>query len=70
MYRPQYPGVKLERRLITGVEDMSEIPDGSVDVLVGTMVFCQVKDIEKTFKEILRVLVPVCRTMFYFRITF
>jgi ubiquinone/menaquinone biosynthesis C-methylase UbiE len=49
----------MERRLLCGAEDMSEVETGSVDAVVGTMVFCNIGDIQKAYREIQRVLVPV-----------
>ena len=40
-------------------ENMEGIQDASVDVVIGTTVFCQVKDMKKVLSEIKRVLVPV-----------
>lgn len=40
-------------------ENMEGVENSSVDVVIGTAVFCQVKSMEKVFKEIQRVLVPV-----------
>lgn len=38
---------------------MGMIPDGSVDVVVVTLVLCSVNSIDKVLREILRVLTPV-----------
>lgn len=40
-------------------DEMGMIPDGSVDVVVVTLVLCSVNSIDKVLREILRVLTPV-----------
>ncbi len=55
----KYPSVKLDRYIIGKVEDMSEISDGSIDVVISTCVLCSVDNTEETLKEIQRVLVSV-----------
>ena len=55
----KYPSVKLDRYIIGKVEDMSEISDGSIDVVMSTCVLCSVDNTEETLKEIQRVLVSV-----------
>ena len=49
----------MERFVVGMAEDMKDIADGSIDVVVSTLVLCSVRSIEKTMKEIQRVLVPV-----------
>lgn len=39
-------------------EDMASVPDGSMDVVVITLVLCSVQRLETVLKEVLRVLVP------------
>ncbi len=38
---------------------MKDIEDGSMDIVVSTLVMCSVQSIEKSLKEIQRVLAPV-----------
>lgn len=46
-------------KFVTGTaEDMSMIPDASIDVVVSTHVLCSVNDVTASLKEILRVLTP------------
>ncbi|CAL8116783.1 unnamed protein product [Orchesella dallaii] len=54
----KFPQVELERYLITGAEDMKDIPDHSVDAVVSTLVLCSANDLQGIYKEIRRVLVP------------
>ncbi len=62
---PQFPGVQLERRLICGAEEMNEVQDESVDVVVATGVFCNIPDVQKALREIIRTLVPVSTEYMY-----
>ncbi|NXN96569.1 MET7A protein, partial [Rhinopomastus cyanomelas] len=48
--------VKLERSLVASGEDLSQIQDGSVDVVVGTLVLCSVSSCNGVLREVLRVL--------------
>jgi ubiquinone/menaquinone biosynthesis C-methylase UbiE len=54
----KFPGIKLKDFVHSGAEDLSKVPDNSVDAVVATAVLCSVKDLQKVFKEIRRVLVP------------
>ncbi|ODM96057.1 Methyltransferase-like protein 7A [Orchesella cincta] len=54
----KFPGVELERCVVTGAEYMKDIPDHSVDAVVSTLVLCSAPDLEGAYKEIQRVLVP------------
>ncbi|NXL37127.1 MET7A protein, partial [Glaucidium brasilianum] len=47
-----------ERFLVAAGEDLREVPSGSVDVVVCTLVLCSVHDVNGTLKEALRVLRP------------
>ncbi|KFV81238.1 Methyltransferase-like 7A, partial [Struthio camelus australis] len=47
-----------ERFLVAAGEDLSQVPSGSVDAVVCTLVLCSVRDINSTLKEVLRVLRP------------
>ena len=40
-------------------EDLSDISNESVDAVVSTLVLCSVKDLDKSIKEVKRVLVKV-----------
>ncbi|XP_023241474.1 methyltransferase-like protein 7A [Centruroides sculpturatus] len=53
----QFESLHLENFYCTGAEDMNEIKDESVDIVVSTFVLCSVQDMEKSLKEIKRVLV-------------
>lgn len=55
----KYPSVIVDRYIIGRAEDMSEISDGSIDVVISTCVLCSVDNTEETLKEIQRVLVSV-----------
>ena len=59
-----YPNIHLENFTIGMAENMSDIKDGSIDVVVSTMVLCSVRSIEQTLKEIQRVLKPVSKIIF------
>jgi ubiquinone/menaquinone biosynthesis C-methylase UbiE len=54
----KHPGIHLEKFVHAGAENMEEIQDSSVDVVIGTAVFCQVKNMQKVLSEVKRVLVP------------
>lgn len=53
----KYPDIKMEKFIINSAEDMKEIEDNSVDVVVSTLVLCSVTSVEKSVKEVHRVLV-------------
>ncbi|XP_023241469.1 methyltransferase-like protein 7A, partial [Centruroides sculpturatus] len=55
----QFGSLHLENFYCTGAEDMNEIKDESVDIVVSTLVLCSVQDMEKSLKEIKRVLVKM-----------
>ncbi|MEE6471854.1 hypothetical protein FKM82_009395 [Ascaphus truei] len=48
--------LKFERFLVAAAENMSQVADGSVDVVVCTLLACSVTSIQKVLKEVLRVL--------------
>ncbi|KAL8163706.1 UNVERIFIED_CONTAM: hypothetical protein K2H54_034018, partial [Gekko kuhli] len=50
--------LQLEQYVIAPAEDLSQIPNASVDVVVGTLVLCSVESSERVLKEVLRVLRP------------
>ncbi|XP_028302376.1 methyltransferase-like protein 7A [Gouania willdenowi] len=45
-----------ERFVVVSGEDMKEIQDGSVDVVVGTLVLCSVRHVQHVLQEVRRVL--------------
>lgn len=55
----QYPSLHLERLVHCSAEDMSEIPDESVDAVVATLVLCSITNVKQVLAEIKRVLAPV-----------
>ncbi|XP_039207956.1 methyltransferase-like protein 7A [Crotalus tigris] len=68
-YNPNFRNILLEnmaqnthlqfKNFVVGfAEDISSVPDGSVDVVVGTLVLCSVNNAQAVLKEILRVLRP------------
>nr|BAD06948.1 UbiE2 [Mus musculus]BAE92119.1 UbiE2 [Mus musculus] len=56
--------LQFERFVVAAGEDMHQVTDGSVDVVVCTLVLCSVKNQEKILREVCRVLKPV--RAFYF----
>ncbi|XP_068249297.1 thiol S-methyltransferase TMT1A-like [Palaemon carinicauda] len=56
--RTKFPNIHSEDIIQTTGEEMDMIPDGSIDVVVVTLVFCSVENTEKILKNILRVLAP------------
>ena len=55
----KYPDVKMDNFVVGFAEDMKDIKDGSIDIVVSTMVLCSVRSIQNALKEIQRVLAPV-----------
>lgn len=55
----EFSHIKLEQFVLGAGEDLSEVKDGSVDVVFTTIVLCSVNDVRKVLKEIKRVLAPV-----------
>ncbi|KAK9407166.1 methyltransferase-like 7A [Crotalus adamanteus] len=51
--------LQFENFVVGSAENISSVPDGSVDVVVGTLVLCSVNNAQAVLKEILRVLRPV-----------
>lgn len=51
--------LQFERFVVAAGEDMHQVTDGSVDVVVCTLVLCSVKNQEKILREVCRVLKPV-----------
>jgi len=54
----KFPAIKLDKFVLGTAEDMKGVPDGSIDVVVSTLVLCSVKSVETTMKEVQRVLAP------------
>ncbi|KAK7800552.1 hypothetical protein U0070_006739 [Myodes glareolus] len=50
--------LQFERFVVAAGENMSQVADGSVDVVVCTLVLCSVKNQEKILREVCRVLRP------------
>ncbi|KAM6330680.1 thiol S-methyltransferase TMT1B isoform 1-T1 [Alca torda] len=56
--------VQYERFLVAAGEDLHQVPSGSMDAVVCTLVLCSVQDVNGTLREVLRVLRP--GGVFYF----
>ena len=54
-----HPHIKMQKFVVGFAEDMGHIEDGSIDIVVSTMVLCSVRSIPGALKEIQRVLAPV-----------
>ncbi|XP_009644399.1 methyltransferase-like protein 7A [Egretta garzetta] len=50
--------LELEGLVVASGEELRQIPDGTVDVVVCTLVLCSVADSKKVLTEVLRVLRP------------
>ncbi|KFQ01931.1 Methyltransferase-like 7A, partial [Leptosomus discolor] len=50
--------IHYEHFLVAAGEDLHQVPSGSVDAVVCTLVLCSVHDVNGTLKEVLRVLRP------------
>ncbi|NWI98078.1 MET7A protein, partial [Pitta sordida] len=50
--------LQYEQFLVAAGEDLSQVPSGSVDVVVGTLVLCSVSSVSGTLREVRRVLRP------------
>ena len=48
--------LKLEHSVVASGEDLHQIPDGTMDVVVCTLVLCSVTNVKKVLTEVLRVL--------------
>ena len=55
----QFPELNFDKNIISSAEDMKEIPDNSVDAVVGTYIMCSIENRDKALKEIRRVLKKV-----------
>ena len=63
--------VFYERQFSTAkAENLSAIPDGSIDVVVTTLVLCQRRDDEKFLSEIRRILRPGGKWYFFEHVDF
>ncbi|XP_061471271.1 N6-adenosine-methyltransferase TMT1A-like isoform X2 [Rhineura floridana] len=54
--------LRFEGFVVASGEDLRPVPDGSVDVVVGTLVLCSVASVTAILREVLRVLRPACRS--------
>ncbi|XP_063149678.1 thiol S-methyltransferase TMT1A [Candoia aspera] len=74
-YNPNFKNVLLESMaknahlhfenfVVASAEDLSLVPDSSVEVVVGTLLLCSVNNVKAVLKEVLRVLRP--GGVFYF----
>ncbi|XP_058027004.1 N6-adenosine-methyltransferase TMT1A [Ahaetulla prasina] len=50
--------LQFENFVVASAEDMSSVPDNSVDAVVCTLLFCSVNNPQAALKEVLRVLRP------------
>lgn len=57
-------GLGIPTRLLTATAERLDLPDGSVDAVVGTLVLCSVDDQARALSEVLRVLKPGGRYAF------
>jgi SAM-dependent methyltransferase len=55
----KHPDIKMEKFVLASAEDMKGVEDGSVDIVVSTLVLCSVRSLEKTLQEVHRILAPV-----------
>ncbi|XP_076328611.1 thiol S-methyltransferase TMT1B-like [Tachypleus tridentatus] len=62
--------VIVERLICCGAEDIKDVPDNSVDAVTSTYVLCSVTSIQETLKEILRVLTPGGKYLFFEHVIF
>lgn len=53
--------LKYERFVVASGENMASVEDGSVDVVVCTLVLCSVSNTRQTLREVHRILRPVSR---------
>lgn len=53
--------LQYEKFLVAPGEDMKQVTDGSMDVVVCTLVLCSVQSVKKVLQEVHRVLRPVSR---------
>lgn len=54
----QFPNIKLEKAIVGGGENMTDVKSESVDVVITTLVMCSVENVKAVLKEVKRVLVP------------
>lgn len=55
----RFPGIRLGQLVVGFAEDMSAIESESVDAVVATLVLCSADDVDRSLKEVIRVLKPV-----------
>ncbi|KAG7160119.1 methyltransferase-like protein 7A isoform X2 [Homarus americanus] len=63
--RAKFPNIQSEEIIVSTAEEMDMVPDNSVDVVVSTLVFCSVGNTEKILQQILRVLTPGGKFIFF-----
>lgn len=56
--KDSYPNNTLGKSIIDNAENMNQVPDESVDIVVGTFVLCCIDDPFAALREIFRDLVP------------
>ncbi|XP_050696019.1 putative methyltransferase-like protein 7A [Eriocheir sinensis] len=56
--RKKFPNIQSEEILVTTGEEMTSVPDNSVDVVVMTLVLCSVVEVERILQQVRRVLAP------------
>ena len=61
----KYPDIEVERMIIAKADDLSEVENNSVDVVLSTLVLCSVDDLSVTMKEVMRVLTPGGKFVFW-----
>ena len=62
--RQRASGLGIPARLSSASAERLDLPDGSVDAVVGTLVLCSVADAARALAEVLRVLKPGGRYVF------
>lgn len=62
--RQRASGLGIPARLSGASAEHLDLPDGSVDAVVGTLVLCSVRDAARALAEVLRVLKPGGRYVF------
>lgn len=62
--RQRASGLGIPARLLSAPAEHLDLPDGSVDAVVGTLVLCSVGDAARALAEVLRVLKPGGRYVF------
>ncbi|KAI1287436.1 Methyltransferase-like protein 7B [Halotydeus destructor] len=64
--REKYPNITFNQCIIGTAEDMKDVPDNSIDVIIGTLIFCCIDNYQAAMKEMYRVLAKVsCQPYLY-----